>query len=434
MKSRLRLALALVMLVAACAPACCGAVQEAPIVAYIRQPDVSYTWTKESETKLADGGSEILVKMTSQTWQQIPWKHDLSIIRPEKVRTGSTVLLLITGGHRKPAVVEMVARFAAQTGTPAAVLFDIPNQPLFDNLNEDGLISYTFVKYLKTNDVSWPLLFPMVKSAIRAMDTIQKVAVSEWKSPVRGFVVTGASKRGWTTWLTGAMDRRVVGIAPIVYDNLNLAAQMRQQTAMYGSYSEQIADYSTKGLPQLLESPEGRELARAVDPYTFLGQLTLPKLLLHGTNDPYWTLESANLYYPSLPGDKHVVYVPNGTHSIMPSKHLPRALIAFTVACSEKRKLPKLSWDYRTKPEGITLTIHATHKPTAVRVWTATSDTKDFREATWASSDVTADGTGWTFALPKPKLGYAAVFGEADFTDGGNTFSQSTTPKMVGAQ
>ena len=32
---------------------------------------------------------------------------------------------------------------------------------------------------------------------------------------VSKFVVAGASKRGWTTWTTGAVDPRVVGIEPV---------------------------------------------------------------------------------------------------------------------------------------------------------------------------------------------------------------------------
>lgn len=35
-------------------------------------------------------------------------------------------------------------------------------------------------------------------------------------------MVAGASKRGWTTWTTAAVDKRVFAAIPIVMDLLNL--------------------------------------------------------------------------------------------------------------------------------------------------------------------------------------------------------------------
>jgi PhoPQ-activated pathogenicity-related protein len=235
---------------------------------------------------------------------------------------------------------------------------------------------------------------------------------------VSGFLVTGASKRGWTTWLTAVVDKRVKAIAPMVYDNLNLLPQMQHQMATWGQFSEQISEYTDRSLPQLLLSKaQGADkLAALIDPFAYRSQITVPKLIINATNDRYWPLDALNIYYPDLSGATYLLYVPNAGHEFGAEKtRALQELVAFFGNITSRVPFPKLLWDFQETIDSITFTITSDLTPRMVRVWIATAPTKDFREATWQSFAMKQVSHRYTYTYPRPIGAYAAIFGEAEY-------------------
>jgi PhoPQ-activated pathogenicity-related protein len=259
---------------------------------------------------------------------------------------------------------------------------------------------------------------PMVKSAVKGMDAVQAFVDKEWNHKIESFTVTGASKRGWTTWLTSAIDPRTKALAPIVIDMLNMGKQMNHQVATWGAYSDEIADYTELNLHQALETPKGRALQCIVDPYKYREALTQPKLLIFGTNDRYWPLDACNLYWPDLSGEKLLLYVPNNGHGIKDYGRVIGSVTALHLGACGVAPLPKLKWNFENDKDEKLIRLKATcdRAPDTFRIWTAKSETRDFRDAAWESTSCDAiSDTEFEFKMPIPDDGNVAIFGEYEF-------------------
>jgi PhoPQ-activated pathogenicity-related protein len=274
----------------------------------------------------------------------------------------------------------------------------------------------------------------MTKSAVRGMDAVQQFAERELGMKLETFTVSGASKRGWTTWLTGAVDKRATAIAPMVIDMLNMAPQMKHQVETWGDYSRMIDDYTELGLQKQLQTPKGKQLASIVDPWSYRRVLQQPKLVILGTNDPYWPVDALNLYWNDLEGDKYILYVPNNAHGLRDIARLVGSVNALHKHSNGGPKLAKLDWKQEDTADGLTLRVSASDKPQRVRAWIASSPTRDFRPAKWTSHDMDADGDAFAYKLPTPKSGYMAIFGEAVFDGEPLAYYLSTTMRIVGAK
>nr|VFJ91628.1 MAG: PhoPQ-activated pathogenicity-related protein [Candidatus Kentron sp. H]VFJ92697.1 MAG: PhoPQ-activated pathogenicity-related protein [Candidatus Kentron sp. H]VFJ99503.1 MAG: PhoPQ-activated pathogenicity-related protein [Candidatus Kentron sp. H] len=407
-----------------------GPLAEGPLAEYVAKPDASYHWVKRQTGRL---GATLYAELTltSQTWRGIAWKHRLFVLQPSTVRPDVRHgLLFIAGGRwddevqndgiephegEPPDEVRRLAGVAERLRTPVVVLRNVPRQPLFGGLYEDRLISLTFDKYLETRDPEWPLLLPMVKSAARAMDAAGQYAHEAWGLPVETYTVTGKSKRGWTTWLLGAVDPRVTAIAPMVIDVLNMARQMDHQRQTWGDFSHKIHDYTERGLQDHLDTPSGKALLSMVDPYSYRDRLKQPKLIILGTNDHYWPLDALNLYWDGLVGDKYLLYVPNNGHDLTDSARLIGTLDALHQHAATGRPMPKLAWKFARDDDRLSLHIDTHPSAREVRAWVATAPTRDFRAARWRTFPMAREGGRAVYELATPPAGFTAVFGEVAY-------------------
>lgn len=406
---------------------------------YLHNGDPTFSW-EIADSTLLDGAVLYEVLLTSQQWREHTWKHQMNVTVPlDQLHDGA--LLFISSGsirdglpnRRDPAEnreAQALARMAVENRAITAVLYQTPNQPLYGGKTEDELISYTLHNFQGDGDYSWPLLFPMVKSAVRAMDAVQQIAREKAREPVNRFLLSGLSKRGWTTWLTSAQDDRVEAFAPMVIDILNMPVNLNYQIDVWQDYSPQIQDYVALGIVQDIESERGKTLAQMIDPYSYRALMDKPKMIFMGTNDPYWVVDAVRHYLDSIPGENFLHYVPNAGHGLGDKEQAFGALASFWDFTLKRLAYPTLRWTAEPGVHEWVLDLEVDHQALKeMHVWEAHSPTQDFREATWSRSPWPAevkDGK-WSISQKHPDHGFRAFY--VDFTfedDQGRLYSQST--------
>ncbi len=409
-----------------------AAPRETPLDRYVAAPDPNYKY-ELIRTTPGDGYTTYLLEMTSQqylTTKEVDrpiWKHWLTIVRPDTVKT-PIGFLFITGGNNggnPPAHSDLaLVPMAKATHSVAAELRMVPNQPLTftddgKHRVEDQIIAYTWDKYLRTGDAKWPLRLPMTKSAVRAMDTVTAFCKS---APGGGvtvdhFVVAGASKRGWTTWTTAAVDKRVVAISPMVIDMLNVEKSFEHHWRVYGFWSPAVHDYEEMGIMNWSGSPEYRRLMSFIEPYSYRDRLTMPKYIVNSAGDQYFLPDSSQFYFDALKGEKHLRYVPNTNHSLAGSD-VRENLQAFYDMVVTNTPRPKYSWHF--EKDG-SIRVQTTTKPVAVKLWQATNPkARDFRLVSigkaWTSTELPEKDNGLYVAnVEKPAAGFRAYFVELQY-------------------
>ncbi|MBS1715613.1 MAG: PhoPQ-activated pathogenicity-like protein PqaA type [Armatimonadetes bacterium] len=353
-----------------------------------------FRWVRAS----AFAGRDAL-ELTSQVWRDHRWNHGLVVSVPPRGATVPGCVLHVTGGPANEPDLLWADGLALVSGMNVATLFDIPVQPLW-GFREDDLIAHTFEMFLESGDDTWPLLMPMVRSVTRAMDALAASGLADGP-----FVVTGASKRGWTSWLAGCTgDPRIAGIAPMVFDFLKMPEQLEKQARDWGVLSPMISDYTTRELEESVDTDNGARLLGLVDPAQNLGSLRVPVLMILGTNDAYWTVDAHTLYWEDVTVPKNLVMVPNMAHGWGSTDYWTPTLAAFSRGAVAGGHLPQWTVPGFWPPNGPT-SAEVCPSPGDV-LWSARSADRNFTAAEWASSLELSRpvGDGWTAAFVARRL------------------------------
>lgn len=385
-----------------------------------------------SSIKVVEGPTAATTRVAfqSQEWRGLPWTHELLIKNPARLAQRNVVVVLLTGGDGGSDQQRSAEMLANALGVRAAVLTRVPNQPLYEGKNEDVLLSFSLDQYRRSGDASWPLLFPMVASVVKGIDTLEQV-IGEKELKV---VLIGASKRGWTTYLTAAVDPRIMAMVPAVFEMVSMQEQIALMHERYGRDSEKIRPYTALGLTANLREPRVAQLISWVDPISYFPRFTMPKLVLLGANDPYWVIDSVRKYWDALPEPKMLRILPNVGHGALGEQAAAEAVLSFIRTVIDGDKIPRVDWRYSSNANGLALVSgKGDAKLSRCSLWQATSNSPDFREAKFSelTCRVEPDGSRFKGQFPVEPHGYTAVFGDVEFAlPQGKKAIFSTEPQM----
>lgn len=424
-------------------------------------PTYEYSLKQVFDFSTTYGCVVYVLQMTSGVWRNEEevdatlWQHKILVIEPVNVEK-NTGMLYLTGGSStenntltadEQKLIEQLGLLAWGSRTAVSILTVVPNQPLLfagegDNATEEDIMAYSLDRYMSSYDLgerdpAWPVLLPMTRAAVRAMDTIQDFMENKpgRVRTVDNFVVGGIAKRGWAAWLTAAVDDRVSAVMPIAADYLNFPGQMRHHRNAYGSYplsdSEVIySGYSTAwrqyvdyNVLSRLELPSGESLMRIVDPYSYREVLTMPKLLVNSTGDGFFLPDSSRFFMPDLTGTNYLHYAPNSDYSILKTLELDEdaleALGAFYISQVDGSTMPSFDASYNASTREII--VKPSEPPLSVEFWSANSSRhRDFRQQTlgdkWSKEDVPVEDDGTYRATLSNQAGYNAGFMKVRFS------------------
>lgn len=398
-------------------------------------------YTRVSDEQVA--GVDILhYRMNSQSWspaglvQPEEWQHDVDIYIPPRAKRGKAVIFVNNGTNNnidnKPPVAPsdmtppQLTALAQATRTIILSLSDVPNQYQTwrdDNKTraEDNSVAHSWSLFMQnpTERSLLPLHIPMAASVSQAMSLAER-ELREWR--IKEFIVTGLSKRGWSSWLAAIADPRVEAIAPFVMDMLGTRQALKHMYRVYGhNWPVAFSPYYQEGIDTSIDMPNFSKLLKIQDPLEYQSsaykkRLAVKKYIINASGDDFYVPDNSRYYYDQLPGMKSLRVVPNSDHAGI-RRFAESSLIPFINRIQSGKPLPKI---HTSLKKGL-LDIKLSEYPKQLTLWRAyNANDRDFRLACGVNyeSSTLPVKSRITLTLVKPHKGWQAAYVEAIFRDG----------------
>ena len=424
------------------------------LIDYVNSHDSSFRYDMV-DTIIGDGWKEYKIRMVSGSWldkndfddNSNEWWHWISVIVPDNLEKSTSMMVIGSGstqdfsleryGNKKTN--SQYLKAALKTKSIISEINNVPFQPInFSGDNklgryEDDLIAYSWRQFLEgsAKESEWLPRFPMTRAVVRAMDVVQEIS-NEINNPVDSFFVTGASKRGWVAWTTAIADDRVMGIAPVVIDLLNLYPSFQHHWKVYGEWSPAIDDYVKEDIMNWTESKEYEQLIEIIDPYSYRFSLNMPKYIINASSDEFFVTDSWQFYWDDLLGEKHLQYLPNAGHGLY-GTYVTDDLINFYSKAINQKRLPYYEWSIDQNIFNLIIEPSADYK---IKKWSINNSERDFRiykvGESWTSEDIDKNKNGkYSISIDNPSSGYTAQFVEIIFDSDSEESISITTGTVI---
>lgn len=418
-----------------------AAAMAAPIDDYVNKDDGQFSWFDTNQTvKMLSGATGYILNVTSQKWLNESmavgpngaiWTHQALVIVPKDLKVKNRGMIWITGGcnehpgipkatDEEPLSVDVIS---ASTKSIGVVLYQIPNchivypsDPSKRGRSEDAMIAWAWKEFLDSGNPEWLPRFPMVKGAMKAMQAVQEYTAEKGIADIDGWVVSGASKRGWTTWMVGAVDcptcPKIVALAPVVPIVPALTLDMHHMFKAYGGWTFAFSDYMDVNLTTYLDTPGFAAMVANIDPIhePFLSRLAnIPKHVIVSSDDEFMMMEWTNLWWDKMGGEKHLTIANNAEHSMATGVvELLETVVNTVASVYAGGKRP--DWSYKADQESgvITVTIPPTQPHGKVVLRKANTISKSIRDFRWARL---ANSENGNCTLPEIALKKPVMFG-----------------------